>query len=461
MSRSHARRRAFTLVELIVVVGIISLLTGLIMPAITGSWRSARTVKCASNMHQILIAMSTYAAQSNGRYPPNTATPAPGLYWYDDARLGSIIAATRPPVPAGKPGGGAYVCPCDDPGANFSYSMNVWSSATIDASVLVQQQSGFARQWTPHDGPASKLILLVESYSGTGTAAGYYAPPVVGIAVATTPVTTAGQRFGGAGGIAITAGRFRKVTSEVNFMRHRPGGTPGAYTQPRGLTNIGYADGHVACQDRPRPRHSFGPVDRRQLLDPGRLAGALTMATYGPGKPPQAPAPTGVLIVALFTHRAALTAYVDRQLPQVLRATIDPADVVQDVCFEAMRREADFRPVDDASGRRWIFTIARRRIVRLLQRQQLARRSPQADDSLADLLETLAVYQRTPSRSAASHETWRLVQDSIGRLRPEHASVIKSRYLDGLPPAEVAAKTGRTANAVDQLLHRGHDRPAN
>ncbi len=173
-----------------------------------------------------------------------------------------------------------------------------------------------------------------------------------------------------------------------------------------------------------------------------------------PTDPTDEPRPAGVLIAALFAHRAALTSYVDRLLPPVLRAAVDPADVVQDVCYEAMRREAEFRPADDASGRRWIFTIARRRISRLLQRQQLARRAPPADDSLADLLETLAVYHRTPSRSAASHETWQIVQGSLGRLRPEHASVIKSRYLDGLPPAEVAARTGRTANAVDQLLHR-------
>ncbi len=244
----RSRRRAFTLVELVVVVGIVSLLIGLVTPAVSRAWGAANSVRCASNMHQILNAMSVYVAQSHGWYPPNTATPAPGLYWSDDARLGSIIAATRPPVPAGKPGGGPYVCPCEGSAVAYSsYSMNVWASSTIDASVL-QQQQGFARPWTPHDGPAAKLILLVESYSGTGTAAGYYAPPVVGVAVAATPVTTAGQRFGGAGGIAVVMGTYKKVTSEVNFMRHRPRGTPGVYTQPRGRTNVGYADGHVEAK---------------------------------------------------------------------------------------------------------------------------------------------------------------------------------------------------------------------
>ena len=173
---------------------------------------------------------------------------------------------------------------------------------------------------------------------------------------------------------------------------------------------------------------------------------------------PSVPRP---LQVALAAQRAGLLAYVERHLPASLRGSVDPADVVQDVCYEALRREAHFRPGDDPTGRRWLFTIARRRITRLLERARVARQLTECGlgaaagiDPLVGLLEQLAVYERTPSQSAASHERMAAVQRALARLRPAHAAVIRLRYVDRHPAAVVAATTGRTPAAVDKLLQR-------
>src|SRR6266567_8260507 len=79
------RRRGFTLVELIVVIGVIALLMSLLLPALSKARESANAVKCASNLHQLAMTWTMYAQQQRGisapGLPPVLPAPSTNLYW--------------------------------------------------------------------------------------------------------------------------------------------------------------------------------------------------------------------------------------------------------------------------------------------------------------------------------------------------------------------------------------------
>jgi prepilin-type N-terminal cleavage/methylation domain-containing protein/prepilin-type processing-associated H-X9-DG protein len=71
MKRSEVRgsKKGFTLVELLVVIGIIALLISILLPSLSRARETANRVKCGSNLRQIGQAMQLYANENQGNYP--------------------------------------------------------------------------------------------------------------------------------------------------------------------------------------------------------------------------------------------------------------------------------------------------------------------------------------------------------------------------------------------------------
>jgi prepilin-type N-terminal cleavage/methylation domain-containing protein/prepilin-type processing-associated H-X9-DG protein len=88
MTRSpvHARR-AFTLVELLVVIGIIAVLISILLPSLAKARKAAQTVSCLANLRSIMQATHIFASQNSGYLPGSVYSTA--RFMYKDPYLGN------------------------------------------------------------------------------------------------------------------------------------------------------------------------------------------------------------------------------------------------------------------------------------------------------------------------------------------------------------------------------------
>ena len=180
------RRHAFTLVELLVVIGIIALLISILLPTLNRARESAKDVNCKNNIRQIFYACKM-AAQENGDMVPRGAKVWEHANWGNQVQrqqmerttaflMDSRYEATggvidlevgnmwRHISPTRQARAGIILCPSDLVGQdriryggiqnvqrNFSYSLNarVTQEADDDSSVMTNAGRGGSKKPAP------------------------------------------------------------------------------------------------------------------------------------------------------------------------------------------------------------------------------------------------------------------------------------------------------------------------
>lgn len=105
------RRKAFTLVELLVVIGIIAVLIAILMPALSRVRDQANRIKCMSNVRNLMQGMVMYASANKSTLPcPNWGGNPPGIpgWLYDNSSWASWTMEPDGPAWSYLEGGAIY-----------------------------------------------------------------------------------------------------------------------------------------------------------------------------------------------------------------------------------------------------------------------------------------------------------------------------------------------------------------
>ena len=96
-TRNSPRRAAFTLVELLVVIGIIAILIGILLPSLQRARKSAQTVQCASNLRQLYTLTQIYTNLYNGYTMPSRVGQGSSkkFWWCGYEVLGPLMGVKR------------------------------------------------------------------------------------------------------------------------------------------------------------------------------------------------------------------------------------------------------------------------------------------------------------------------------------------------------------------------------
>lgn len=92
MKRTRVKRKLFTIVELLIVIGIIGILASMILAALSAAKEQAKSITCKNNLKQIGLGMNLYIGDYRGAYPTVRQGTDPKVRWQNS--IGAYIGGS-------------------------------------------------------------------------------------------------------------------------------------------------------------------------------------------------------------------------------------------------------------------------------------------------------------------------------------------------------------------------------
>ena len=209
----------FSLIELLVVIGIIGILAALLLPVISESKRKAQQIQCVNNLHQMGIGLQQFLANNHG-YPSafaNSNSDYPGTW------LGQLMR------------GGFEVSKA---GTNY-FKTGVWRCPSANWSARVP--TGFATFYgyngygSPRIGDKTNALGLLGHFNPPSHT---FVPIAESEVAAPSAMMAMGDSF--AGGVFFTHSRLADMERYGNTL-----------TRHQGKANVVFCDGHVESPTLP------------------------------------------------------------------------------------------------------------------------------------------------------------------------------------------------------------------
>jgi RNA polymerase sigma-70 factor (ECF subfamily) len=162
-------------------------------------------------------------------------------------------------------------------------------------------------------------------------------------------------------------------------------------------------------------------------------------------------------------HRRQLLAYIERQLGSALRRKVEPEDIFQEVCAEAVRGLGSI-DLSDRDPFSWLCQLAERRIIDAhrhffdAQKRDAGRElhlgAGGSQTESPGLINLLVASMTSPSQAFSRNAREMRLSDAVATLPEEQREVLRLRYVESWPTKEIAQKVGKSDVAVRVMLTR-------
>lgn len=167
-------------------------------------------------------------------------------------------------------------------------------------------------------------------------------------------------------------------------------------------------------------------------------------------------------LVVLYHPR--LRARLLRHMDPGMKSKIEPEDILQQVYLEVFRAIVNFSYQGKDSFLRWMYAILDRKLIdehralraerRDIRREVKPAHASGQQTTYVDLMARIMADQGSPSQVVRKDETLGVLAACVASLPEHYREVIKMRFLEGRPVADVAQVMNRTIGSVHMICHR-------